>query len=173
MAELPHHLFMLNKFGQTPLDVAIVETIAAVELKSKRLRLENSKPIQIQEPGQDQQEKPAVIAEDEVENAKEKARMLILRMQKYSPDCSIKFVQKPHRLDLMFEKSFAMAVKRGKNDILELFPANSVKTVYCSVHQLKDYKAYKADKERYVELLTTPLHLACQNSNIEAVRQLV
>ena len=66
MAELPHHLFMLNKFGQTPLDVAIVETIAAVELKSKRLRLENSKPIQIQEPGQDQQEKPAVIAKDEV-----------------------------------------------------------------------------------------------------------
>ena len=54
MAELPHHLFMLNKFGQTPLDVAIMETIAAVELKSKRLRLENSKPIQIQEPvGQD------------------------------------------------------------------------------------------------------------------------
>ena len=47
MAELPHHLFMLNKSGQTPLDVAIVETIAAVELKSKRLRLENNKPIQI------------------------------------------------------------------------------------------------------------------------------
>ena len=71
---------------------------------------------------------------EEVENATEKAQMLILRMHKYSPDCSIKFVQKPHRLDLMFEKSFAMAVKKNKNDILDLFPMNSIKTVYCSVH---------------------------------------
>ena len=110
---------------------------------------------------------------EEVENATEKAQMLILRMHKYSPDCSIKFVQKPHRLDLMFEKSFAMAVKKNKNDILDLFPMNSIKTVYCSVHQLKDYKQYKEDKEKYVEMLTTPLHLACQNSNLEAVRQLI
>jgi len=94
-------------------------------------------------------------------------------MQKYGPSCSIKFVQKPHRLDLMFEKSFAMAVKMSKNNILNLFPPNSIKTVYCSVHQLKDYKQYKEDKERHVELLTTPLHLACQNSNIEAVLHLI
>lgn len=73
----------------------------------------------------------------------------------------------------MFEKSFAMAVKKNKNDILDLFPQNSIKTVYCSVHQLKDYKQYKEDKERHLEMLTTPLHLACQNSNIEAVFQLV
>lgn len=110
---------------------------------------------------------------NEIENAREKAQMLIMRMQKYSPDCSIKFVKKPHRLDLKFEKSFAMAVKKGKNDIVELFPLNSIKTVYCSVHQLKDYKAYKEDKNRHLELLTTPLHLACQTSNIEAVRQLI
>ena len=110
---------------------------------------------------------------EEVENATEKAQMLILRMHKYGPECSIKFVQKPHRLDLMFEKSFAMAVKKNKNDILDLFPMNSIKTVYCSVHQLKDYKQYKEDKEKYVEMLTTPLHLACQNSNLEAVRQLI
>jgi len=99
--------------------------------------------------------------------------MLILRMQKYGANCSIKFVQKPHRLELMFEKSFAMAVKMNKNDILDLFPMNSIKTVYCSLNQLKDYKQYKEDKERDVEQLTTPLHLACQNSNIEAVRQLI
>jgi len=73
----------------------------------------------------------------------------------------------------MFEKSFAMAVKMSKNNILNLFPPNSIKTVYCSVHQLKDYKQYKEDKERHVELLTTPLHLACQNSNIEAVLHLI
>ena len=43
-------------------------------------------------------------------------------MQKYGPECSIKYVKKPHRLDLKFEKSFAMAVKKGKNDVLDLFP---------------------------------------------------
>ena len=60
--------------------------------------------------------------------------MLILRMAKYTPECSIKFIKKPHRLDLMFEKSFAMAIKMNKNDILDLFPINTIKTVYCSVH---------------------------------------
>ena len=34
----------------------------------------------------------------------------------------------------MFEKSFAMAIKMGKNDVLDLFPINSIKTVYCSTH---------------------------------------
>ena len=82
-------------------------------------------------------------------------------MQKYGPECSIKFVKKPHRLDLKFEKSFAMAVKKNKTDIVELFPINTIKTVYCSMHQLKDYKAFKADKNRHIEQLTTPLHLAC------------
>lgn len=66
-----------------------------------------------------------------------------------------------------------MAVKKRKNDIIELFPMNSIKTVYCSVHQLKDYKQYKADKNKDIELLTTPLHLACQTSNVEAVRSLI
>ena len=73
----------------------------------------------------------------------------------------------------MFEKSFAMAVKQNNNDILDLFPINSIKTAYVSMHQLKDYKQFKEDKERHVEQLTTPLHLACQNSNIEAVQQLI
>jgi ankyrin repeat protein len=110
---------------------------------------------------------------DEIENATEKAEQLISRMQKYGPDCSIKFIKKPHRLDLKFEKSFAMAVKKNKNEILELFPMQSIKTAYCSVHQLKDYKQYKDDKDKLKEQYTTPLHLACQNSNIEAVRILI
>jgi ankyrin repeat protein len=94
-------------------------------------------------------------------------------MQKYGPDCSIRFVKKPHRLDLKFEKSFAIAVKKNKNDILLLFPQNSIHTAYISLHQLKDYKQFKEDKDQMKELLTTPLHIACQNSNIEAVRILI
>ena len=99
--------------------------------------------------------------------------MLIARMHKYSHECSIRFVKKPHRLDLKFEKSFAMAVKKNKNDILLLFPINSIKTAYISLHQLKDYKQFKEDKDQLKELLTTPLHIACQNSNIEAARILI
>jgi hypothetical protein len=35
LADFPHHLFMLNKHGQTPLDVAIHETIVAAEDQHK------------------------------------------------------------------------------------------------------------------------------------------
>ena len=128
---------MLNKFGQTPLDVAIQETISAVDIQA---RLRQSKKA-----------KEADEMHEEIENATEKAEQLISRMQKYTPECSIKFIKKPHRLDLEFEKSFAMAVKKNKNEILELFPIQSIKTAYCSVHQLKDYKQYKDDKDKLKE----------------------
>lgn len=39
LADLPHHLFMLNKFGQTPLDVAILETISAVDVFKKKMQI--------------------------------------------------------------------------------------------------------------------------------------
>ena len=159
LCDFPHHLFMLNKYGQIPLDVAIQESVQA-GLDEKIAKDHKSKV-------------DAGAAMQEIKNARQKAQMLILRMQRYGPECSIKFVKKPHRLDLKFEKSFALAVKKNKEDIVELFPINSIKTVYVSLHQLKDYKAYKSDKNRHIEQLTTPLHLACQQSNIEAVRQLV
>ena len=103
----------------------------------------------------------AAIAASEVENATEKAGRLILRMIKFGPTSSIRYVKKPHRLELKFEKSFTLCVKKHKNEILDLFPINSIQTAYVSVHQLKDYKQYKEDKNRHVDLLTTPLHLAC------------
>ena len=34
LSDFPHHLFMLNKYGQTPLDIAIQETIEAVDLEA-------------------------------------------------------------------------------------------------------------------------------------------
>ena len=93
-------------------------------------------------------------------------------MAQFSAECSLKYVKRPQRLNLKFEKSFTMAVKKNKTEVLELFPRHSVKTVYVATHQLGDYAQYKEDKERQ-ELLTTPLHLACQKSNIEAVRILI
>jgi hypothetical protein len=121
-------LFMLNKQGMTPLDVAINE------------------------------------------KEEEKAKVLIERMQKFNYNCSLKFVKRPHRLDLRFEKSFTMAVLRNNADIITSFPEKTVKTVAVCMTQVKDYKKYKEEKAGNAEITTTPFHLACRLSNDEAVR---
>jgi len=127
----PHLLFMLNKQGMTPLDVAINE------------------------------------------KEEEKAKILIESMQRFSPSCSLKFVKRPHRLDLRFEKAFALAVLRNNSALVQSFPEKSVKTVVVSMGQVKDYRRYKDEKAGDCELRTSPLHLACRFSNEEAVRRLV
>lgn len=115
--------------------------------------------------------------EDEKEQfAKVKSLMLIQRMQKYPSDCSIKFIKKPMRLELRFEKSFALAVKENKQDVLELFPNGSVKSVYVSMHSLLNYKECKENKKlrgAINDVMTTPLHIAAEHSNIEAVKTLI
>lgn len=115
--------------------------------------------------------------EDEKEQfAKVKSLMLIQRMQKYPSDCSIKFIKKPMRLELRFEKSFALAVKENKQDVLELFPNGSVKSVYVSMHSLLNYKETKENKKlrgAINDVMTTPLHIAAEHSNIEAVKTLI
>jgi hypothetical protein len=71
----PHLIFMLNKHGMTPLDIAITE------------------------------------------KEEDKAKVLIDTMQKYNNNCSLKFVKRPHRLDLKFEKSFTLAVMKNNSVI--------------------------------------------------------
>lgn len=98
-------------------------------------------------------------------------------MMKYPSDCSLKFIKKPMRLNLRFEKSFTLAVKENKQDILELFPRSTVKSCYVSMHALKDYKQFKLNKHQVQgsinDVVTTPLHIAAECSNIEAVRTLI
>jgi hypothetical protein len=72
--------------------------------------------------------------------------MLIRVMNKYHHKCSIKFMKQPHRLELKYERSFTMAVKKNRTQLIERFPKNSVKTVYVSMSQLKDIRQYKAEK---------------------------
>lgn len=69
-------------------------------------------------------------------------------MRKFGPECSLKYIKKPQRLVLRFEKTFALAIKKNKTEALELFPPMSIKTVYTSMHQLSDYRQYKTDKSR-------------------------
>jgi hypothetical protein len=103
--------------------------------------------------------------------------ILIQRMVKYPTDCSLKFIKKPLRLDLRFEKSFTLAVKENKQDVLELFPRGSVKSVYVSMHLLMNYRQFKDKKKLSTgalnDMMTTPLHIAAEVSNIEAVRTLI
>jgi len=67
-----------------------------------------------------------------------------------------------------------MAVKKNKNDIYSKFPKNSIKTCYVSMSQLTDIKSFRAMKSSNAqEIITTPLHLACQTSNVEAARILL
>jgi ankyrin repeat protein len=66
--------------------------------------------------------------------APEKAAWLIEKMKQFSSECSLKYVKRPQRLNLKFEKSFTMAVKKNKIDVLKYFPKYSIKTVYVSMH---------------------------------------
>lgn len=164
LGEAPHHLFMLNKYGQTPLDITIQEGVDAATQEARYLAQKN--------------QTMAKLEDDKEQFAKVKSMILIQRMVKYPRDCSLKFIKKPLRLDLRFEKSFTLAVKENKQDVLELFPRGSVKSVYVSMHQLLDYRQFKNNKTKMTtgainDLLTTPLHIAAEHSNIEAVRCLI
>lgn len=155
---------MLNKYGQTPLDITIQEGVDAATQEAKYLRQKN--------------QTHAKLEDDKEQFAKVKSMILIQRMVKYPIDCSLKFIKKPLRLDLRFEKSFTLAVKENKQDVLELFPRGSVKSVYVSMHQLMDYRQFKDRKTKMTtgsinDMMTTPLHIAAECSNIEAVRTLI
>ena len=95
-------------------------------------------------------------------------------MHKFDETCSIRMLTEPCRLDLKYARSFTMAVKKKRGMLLESFPRNSVKTVYVSMSQFQDIREFKAAKKYgEEEVITTPLHLACQTSNVEAVRILL
>ena len=62
-----------------------------------------------------------------------------------------------------------MAVKKGKTDVLDLFPMQSVKTTYVSVHQLKDYKSFKEEKP-FFRLKKTVTELQSKDKAIKEQR---
>lgn len=84
----------------------------------------------------------------------QKAEILMNRIKKSQHAYSLlRFLTKPSRLDLKFEKSFTLAVKRNSNAIIRLFPTQAVRTMYVVLN----------------DGLTTPLHLACKISNDEGI----
>ena len=58
--------------------------------------------------------------------------------------------------------------------MIDKFPKNTIKTVYVNISQLGDLEQYKAEKKADVQgVITTPLHMAAQTSNVEAARLLL
>ena len=128
---------MVNKFGQTPLDIAIQETTSTVSLVKSQKVFKADKIFEMNKRRIDKSDYTSVgdiNLEGNLNLAPEKARFLIDKMGSFGPECSLKYVKKPQRLALKFEKSFTMAVKKNKTEIFELFPKYSVKTVYVSTH---------------------------------------
>ena len=133
LAKNPHLLFMLNREGLTPLDVAVMEGNSA------------------------------------------RAELLIARMGKFHSLSSIRFVNKPNRLEQKFEKPFTLVVYTNNLHLMSQFPEKGVRTSFVSMSQTKDYAKYKYEKNRDAapDQATTALHLACRLSNYEAVRVLL
>lgn len=67
-----------------------------------------------------------------------------------------------------------MAIKKNRSEIIARFPKRSIKTVYVSMSQLNDIRQFKSEKRSFdQDIITTPLHLACHTSNVEAARILL
>ena len=55
-----------------------------------------------------------------------RALYLIDKMKMHSIGCSLKFVKKPNRLDLKFEKSYVLSILKNNSVLLESFPPKSL-----------------------------------------------
>ena len=74
-------------------------------------------------------------------------------MNQFSSKSSLQFLKFSSKVDLRFEKSFTMAVKNNRNEILQSFPKNQIRNVYV---------IYKTNIDNVEEKkVTTPLHMAC------------
>ena len=59
-----------------------------------------------------------------------KATMLIEKAITFTPQCSLKYVKRPNKLDLKFEKAFTLALHTNSFDLVKKFPARQIKTVH-------------------------------------------
>lgn len=74
-------------------------------------------------------------------------------MNQFLSKSSLQFLTFSSKVDLRFEKSFTMAVKNNRNEILQSFPKNQIRNVYV---------IYKTNIDNAEEKkVTTPLHMAC------------
>jgi hypothetical protein len=153
----PHELFLVNKRGQTPLDIIIEEEMQGLEEQSSEPHLLERQPttdleqhksglpenrpksVKVMDESQMRQlidqshlEDPekGVVQGSKYRDLLGKCRVLIKSMNQHHPLSSIRFIMEPHHLDRRFLRSFSMAVKQNKTSVVHLFPKRSVKTRY-------------------------------------------
>lgn len=107
------------------------------------------------------------------EGKSDRAELLLKKSKKFHSMSSIRFVTKPNRLELKYEKSFVLAVQRNNNDIIFAFPNKSIKTMYVPIAAVKSYEDFKNLKNSNADVYTTPIHVACRLSNDDAIRTLI
>ena len=107
------------------------------------------------------------------EGKNDRAEMLLKKSKKFHSMSSIRFITKPHRLELKYEKSFTLALQRNNNELIYNFPNKSIKTMYVPISPMKSYEQYKFMKNINKDIFTTPVHIACRLSNDEAIRVLI
>ena len=100
------------------------------------------------------------------ENDPEKAFLLIFETKRYKPTSAIRFIEKPNRLSLKYEKAFTLGVE--KRSTLR-YPSGEVKTSYVNLKIMKEMKDHGVGIKEGEYVTTTPLHLAAEISNDEAV----
>ena len=103
-------MFMINDMGQTPLDICIGQEF--------NVPLDNTGFIDETNDGID------VIANALTKKGGQTKKRnhvldLVTAMRTYEPNCSIRFLKYPHKLDLKFEKSYAIAVKLNRTALLD------------------------------------------------------
>jgi hypothetical protein len=59
-----------------------------------------------------------------------KAAFLIEKFTQFGPQSSLKFVKRPNKLDLKFEKALTMALHTNNYDLVKKFPTKNIKTVH-------------------------------------------
>jgi len=107
------------------------------------------------------------------EGKNDRADLLLKKSKKFHSMSSIRFITKPHRLELKYEKSFTLAIQKNNNDLLFKFPNKSIRTMYVPISPMKSYEQYKFLKSINKDIFMTPIHLACRLSNDEAIRVLI
>ena len=146
---------MLNKLGQTPLDLCIEDESLASNLEATEDQEELQEQFKMYASygsnGKNAKAKMTTKVVDESqtlqliqnENGKMSTEMRYIDwmkktvtfmrlMHRFQPTCSIRMIKFPNRLELKYARSFTMAVKKARTTLFEKFPKNSIKTVYVS-----------------------------------------
>lgn len=161
--EAPHELFILNKRGQTPLDLFVegeilpsssldqtqdqeVQMPKVQKMRNLSYRQRNSTKIQDESTlkglveDEEKQSQLRMEVDQKYHSWFVKSLFVIGQMHRFHPHSSIRFLKQHNRLDLKYERSFTMAIKKNRTDLIGKFPANTIKSVYVTLSQLGDLR---------------------------------